>query len=420
MISVHTLPNGVRVVMEVMQSVRSISFGLWVKTGSRHETESTNGISHFTEHMFFKGTEKRSALCIAETMDAVGGQINAFTTKDCTCYHVRTLDTHFDTALDVLTDMFFNSKFDPNDIVKERNVILEEISMYEDTPEDVCMEMLNAKVFPQNPLGMNILGLPDTVSSFEQKDFKTFLDELYSPENTIIAIAGNFNEKDILDKLTALYGNWKSKTSGKEMSKAVYTPGFGVKEKDIEQVHLCIGLPGLPISLDESHSIAVMNTIFGGGMSSRLFQKIREERGLVYTVYSYHANYTDTGVFTIYAGLSPSHVPEVLDLVSREIKGLFTNKITSEQLAKTKEQIKSNFILSLESSGHRMSSIARTQVALGISLTTDDIIKKIDAVTLDSIYDVCDKIFKLDQMSLSLVGKNVESVSIDSINFEKA
>ena len=408
-IVVHTLQNGVRVVMESIPFVRSVSFGLWVDNGSRHENNTTSGMSHFIEHMLFKGTDKRTALEIADTMDAVGGQLNAFTSKEHTCYFTRTLDTHFDTALDVLSDMFFNSKFDSGEIDKERNVILEEVSMYEDTPEDLCVDLLHAKIYSGHPLGMPILGTPDTIGSLSRNDFVNFLQARYTPQNLVIAIAGNINAPAVLEKVTKAFGSFQGNATPDVPQKAIYTPGYCIKEKDIEQVHLAMGFPSIPVGTDESYVLAAVNTIFGGGMSSRLFQKIREEHGLVYTVYSYNSSYADTGIFMVYAALNPANLPEVLELISGQIKGMFTDKITAQQLTKAKEQLKSNFLLSLESAAARMNSIGRAQIVLNRILTPDELVAKIDGINLDTFYATCENVLKLDQVSMSLVGKNINS-----------
>ncbi|MCL1788531.1 MAG: insulinase family protein [Defluviitaleaceae bacterium] len=406
-ITVHTLPNGLRVVMEAIPFVRSVSFGLWVKTGSRNECAATNGMSHFIEHMMFKGTQKRTAHDIADHMDAVGGQLNAFTSKEYTCYFTRTLDTHFDVALDVISDMFFNSKFDQAEIDKERNVILEELNMYEDTPEDLCVDLLQEKVFPGSPLGMSILGTRETIGSFNRPDFMAFMQAKYTPQNCVIAIAGNIDEKAVLEKITAIFGQFTGESTAAQDVPAVYTPGFSVKEKDIEQAHLCMSFPGLASGTDESYALAAVNTILGGGMSSRLFQKIREQHGLVYSVYSYNASYADAGLFTIHAALNPDNLGAVMELISKEVQGLFSDKVTHGQLKKSKEQIKSNFLLSLESAASRMNSIGRTMLMLNKTLTPDELVSKIDAISMDGFYHVCEKIFKMDQVSISLVGKGM-------------
>ena len=414
MISVHQLPSGLRVVMEPIPFVRSVSFGIWVQNGSRNETVGTNGISHFLEHLFFKGTEKRTSKDIADTMDAVGGQLNAFTSKEYTCYMARTLDTHFDVALDVLSDMLFNSSFEEAGIEKERGVILEEINMYEDTPENVAMSLLEYNSFKDHPLGMTILGTPETIGSFQRKDFIDFIQSRYRPCNTVIAIAGNINEAEVLEKISAAFSQFKGEGIVETAAPAIYQPSFTLREKDIEQVHLCMGFPGLASGLNsDAYALACVNTVFGGGMSSRLFQKIREEHGLVYSVYSYNASYKDAGMFVVYAGLGPAHVSEVLHLITEEIKRMFTDKITEEQLAKTREQLKSSFLLGLESAYNRMNSIGHTLLMLDRTITPDEIISRIDAVDLDAFYAMCERIFKLEEMSLSLVGKNVEGLALD-------
>ena len=416
MIKVHELPNGLRVVMEPIPFVRSVSFGIWVKNGSRDECETTNGISHFIEHLFFKGTDKRTAKDIADTMDAVGGQLNAFTSKEVTCYMARTLDTHFDVALDVLSDMFFNSSFDEAGIEKERGVILEEINMYEDTPENVAMSMLEYNSFKNHPLGMTILGTPETINSFKRQDFIDFIGKKYKPQNTVIAIAGNINESEVLEKITASFNKYNGSGTDSTGTQAIYQPSFTLREKDIEQVHLCVGFPGIRSGMgSDTYAMTCVNTVFGGGMSSRLFQTIREEHGLAYSVYSYNANYKDTGMFVIYAGLGPAHISEVLHLITDEVKRMFTDKITEEQLAKTREQLKSSVLLGLESTYNRMNSIGGTMLIMDKVITPDEIIAKIDAVDLDAFYAMCEKIFKLDEMSLSLVGKNLDGLDSDSV-----
>jgi predicted Zn-dependent peptidase len=399
-----------RLVTEAIPFVRSVSFGIWVRNGTRHEAAHENGISHFIEHMLFKGTEKRTASEIADVMDAVGGQLNAFTSKEYTCYFTRTLDTHFDTALDVLTDMFFNSKFDEDEIAKERGVILEEINMYEDTPEDLAVDLLQASTYPGHPLGYSILGTPETIGEFTGDKFRDHMRRTYIPANVVISVAGNIDANEVLEKISHAYENFKSDLPAAREERAEYKPGFSNREKDIEQVHLCMGYPGIPTGLDESYALGAVNTIFGGGMSSRLFQKIREERGLVYSVYSYNASYVETGLFLVYAALAGEHLEEVLHLIQQEVRGIFSNRITEQQLVKAREQMKSSFLLSLESTGSRMNSIGRTLLMLDKVVTPDELVQKIDEVNLDALYAVAEKIFKPELMSLSLVGKNLKEL----------
>jgi len=399
-----TLDNGLRVVMEDIPFVRSVSFGIWVKNGSRNEDKVTNGISHFIEHMLFKGTQRRSAKDIADAMDEIGGQVNAYTSKEYTCYYTRTLDTHFDVALDVLSDMFFNARFDPADIKKECNVILEEISMYEDTPEDIVHDLLQQGVYKDSSLGLSILGTPESIGAFDHNRFKQYMSTHYIPERTVIAIAGNLTNCDALNKIKAAFKGF-TKTDHKIESKiGQYTPTFIKKEKDIEQVHVCVGFPGIASGTPEAYTMAAISTMLGGGMSSRLFQKIREEHGLAYAVYSYHTGFADTGLFAIYAALNPAQTEDVVQLILEEVRRLFSEKISKEQLGKTKEQLKSNYILSLESVSSRMNSIGRNLLVLNRVVTADELISKIDEIDLDGFYSLCDKVFKMDQMSVALVG----------------
>jgi len=415
-IKLHTLPSGLRVIMEEIPHVRSVSFGIWVRTGSRNENAQQGGISHFLEHMLFKGTGKRTAFEIADTMDAIGGQFNAFTSQENTCYSTRTLDTHFETALEVLTDMFFNSKFEEEDINKERNVILEEINMMEDSPDSLVVQLLQEQIFQKKTLGLSILGTAESIGRFERKDFIEFMQEKYRPDNTVVAVAGNINEMAVLEKISTAFSVFEKRCKPKAEAPAIYTPGFNLREKDIEQVHLAMGFPGIAMGKDESwYATAAMTAIFGGGMSSRLFQKVREERGLAYSVYSYNIAFSDTGIFVIYAALNPSQLYDALQLITEETRRLFTERVTPAQLAKVKEQLKSNMLLSLESSMSRMGSIAVTQLMLNRITTADEVVQKIDAVTMERFYEVCEKIFIPQEVSLSLVGKGVGDLDVKKL-----
>lgn len=419
MFEIKKLKNGVTVVMEKLPFLRSISLGIFVGNGSRNENETTNGISHFIEHMLFKGTEKRSAKDIAEEMDAIGGQINAYTTKEYTCYYTRTLDTHFDTAIDIISDMYFNSKFDNKEIEKECKVIVEEINMYEDDPEDLVYDMMQYNVWKQNSLGFPILGTEKTISKFNHETFIKYKEKNYRPDNTVISVAGNFDENYVMEKIKNYFEDWKQvESDSSENSETIYNQCIVSKEKDIEQIHLCISFPGIAIGTDESYILTALNTILGGGMSSKLFQRIREQNGLAYSIYSYNSNFKDVGLFSIYAALNPSQLSDVINLIFDEIKNLKINKIDENQLSKTKEQIKSNFILSLESSSNRMSSIGRSQLLLKKILSPEELIKKVDDITIEKLYALIDKIFDFDKASLSVVGK-LKGIDLNSI-FENA
>ncbi len=415
MVEVIKLDNGITVVMEKMPSVRSVSFGIFVKNGSRNENNKTNGISHFIEHLMFKGTKNRSAKQIADDMDSVGGQINAYTTKEYTCYYTKTLDTHFDMALDVLADMYFNSLFSDEDISKERNVIIEEINMYEDAPEEVGYDILQGAIWKGNSLSFPILGTEKSISGFDNVSIKNYYREHYRTDNTVLSVAGNFEKDKIIDEIKKYFGKFESLDKETILKNSVYEkPSYFKsdvkKEKDIEQLHLTMCFPGVKVGSDESYALAAVNTIFGGGMSSRLFQRIREERGLVYTVYSFSSNFSDSGIFGIYAALSPNHFNQVYELILNEISELKKEKITKEQLAKTKEQLKSNFILSLENSSSRSSNIGRSMLLLNKINEVDDIIEKVNGVSLENVENIIEKIFNLENMSISLVGRNIEKV----------
>ena len=415
MVEVIKLDNGITVVMEKMPSVRSVSFGIFVKNGSRNESNKTNGISHFIEHLMFKGTKNRTAKQIADDMDSVGGQINAYTTKEYTCYYTKTLDTHFDVALDVLADMYFNSLFSDEDILKERNVIIEEINMYEDAPEEVGYDILQGEIWKGNSLSFPILGTEKSISSFDSAGIKNYYREHYRTDNTVLSVAGNFEKDKVIDGIKKYFSGFKSLDKETILRNSVYEkPSYFKsdvkKEKDIEQLHLTMCFPGVKIGSDESYALAAVNTIFGGGMSSRLFQRIREERGLVYTVYSFSSNFSDSGIFGIYAALSPNHFNQVYDLILTEISELKKEKITREQLTKTKEQLKSNFILSLENSSSRSSNIGRSMLLLNKINEVDDIIEKVNEVSLEKIENIIEKIFNLENMSISLVGRNIEKL----------
>jgi len=406
MLKVVTLDNGIRIAMEEMDAIRSVSFGIWVRNGSRNETRSENGISHFIEHMMFKGTSKRTAKDIADEMDALGGQVNAYTTKEYTCYYTRTLDTHLYIALDVLSDMFLNSTFDDIEIEKECHVILEEIDMYEDTPEEMVHDLIQNQIWKDNSLGFSVIGEKDTISKLKHSSFTDYLDKHYCLDNIVITLVGRFNSDEAVNKIKQAFCNSFSPSEGKiVLPEAVYTPSVYLRSKEIEQTHLCLSFPGISLGDDRSFDLTVMNTIFGGGMSSRLFQTIREEHGLAYSVYSYMSPYTDTGLLTVYTGFNVSQAADVINLIFDVIHGFFTDKITLEQLNKTREQLKSNFMLSLESTSSRMNSLGRSQLLLNRTLADDEIIEKLDAVTLDSLYEIARQIFNMESISMCVVGR---------------
>jgi len=390
-----------------------VSVGIWVGAGSRNEKKEINGISHFIEHMLFKGTKKRSAKEIAESIDSIGGQINAFTGKECTCYYTKTLDTHIDIAIDVLTDMFFNSVFSEKDIDIERKVVLEEISMYEDSPEDLVHDYLSETVWENDAIGMPILGTYESLHNIERDTIVNYISEHYLPENTVIAVAGNFDDNVLIDIVKKNFGSWYSdRKPVKQFEKANFKVSNRIKQKDIEQVHICLGFEGIEHGNDDLYSLLAINNVFGGGMSSRLFQKIREERGLVYSIYSYPSSYCNAGLFTIYAGMNPEHRDTFLKLVMEEIKILIKHGISEEELAKSKEQLKGSYILGLESTSSRMNSLGKSELMLGKVYTPEEVLKKIDEVNNEIVREIIEKVFQMEKMSIAVVGNINEKIDL--------
>jgi len=408
-----TLDNGVRIICEKIPHVRSVSIGVWVGAGSRNERSEINGISHFIEHMLFKGTQKRSAKEIAESIDSIGGQINAFTGKECTCYYTKTLDTHIDVAIDVLTDMFFNSIFSEKDIDIERKVVIEEISMYEDSPEDLVHDYLSETVWTNDSIGMPILGTYECLQNIDRDAILNYISQNYLPENTVIAVAGNYDENTLMDSIKRNFGNWRSdKVPVNKFSKASFNVNKKIKQKDIEQIHICLGFEGIEHGNDDLYSLLAINNVFGGGMSSRLFQKIREEMGLVYSIYSYPSSYCNAGLFTIYAGMNPEHQNTYLQLVMEEIKVLRKCGISQDELTKSKEQLKGSFILGLESTSSRMNSLGKSELLLGIINSPEEVLKKIDAVNNEKVHEIIERVFQIDKISIAAVGKMKEDIHL--------
>jgi len=410
MLNKRTLPNGLRVVSEKIPHVRSVSVGIWVRTGSRNENDKNNGVSHFIEHMLFKGTVKRNAKEIAASIDNVGGQLNAFTGKESTCYYAKALDNHLELVFDVLSDMFFNSLFAKKDINVEKKVVLEEIRMYEDSPEELVHDILTETVWGGNPLGYPILGSKKTLKAIDYDVIKEYTDNNYTPENTVVAVVGNFEEEHLNHLVEKYFADWQAR--GKQQAnfpRVEFKPGVKAKQKDIEQVHLCIGFRGIEHGSDKLYALLAINNILGGSMSSMLFQKIREKKGLVYSIYSYPSAYQDAGLFTIYAGMKPENYEQVKYYIIEEIKRLHRNGIKEEDLMKSKEQLKGGYILGLESTSSRMNSIGKSELMLGRINTQEEILEKIDSISMEMVHQIIEEVFDLDKMGISAVGKISEA-----------
>ncbi|NLC68747.1 MAG: insulinase family protein [Clostridiaceae bacterium] len=405
MINKHVLDNGLRIVYEKIPYLRSVSIGIWVGTGSRNENTTNNGISHFIEHMLFKGTRNRTAKDIAVCIDSIGGQLNAFTGKEYTCYYAKVLDTHIETAMDLLQDMFFNSVFNERDISVEKQVIIEEINMHEDTPEELVHEVLARVIWDGDPLGYTILGTRECLERIDKEMIKGYIHDNYTCSNTVISVAGNFDENELINVIGKHFGSWKSEQSQQSnYNKVDFRAACHARKKETEQVHMCMGFEGFEHGSDDIYPLLVINNILGGGISSRLFQNIREEKGLVYSIYSYPSSYKNTGLFAIYAGMNPGQLKEVVRLIAEEIENLVSKGIDEHELGKSKEQLKGNYMLGLESTNSRMNSIGKSEVLLGYVQTPEEILEKIEKVKMDDINRVLKLVFDLNKASIAAVG----------------
>ncbi len=396
------LHNGVRVVAERIDHVRSAAIGVWIGNGSRFESAEQNGISHFIEHMIFKGTEKRTARHIASMMDAMGGQSNAFTTKDCTCYYMKVLDTHLHTAAELLADMFLCSSFADEDIELERGVVLEEIDMYEDTPEDVATEKLFEACYEGTALGRPILGTEETLARMDSKALHDYVRKNYHPEDTVVALSGSFSDAD-LDYICELFGEMQGSGRNK-IEPAHYQPRVVIRSKEIEQNHLCLGFPGLPLLDDKRYAYQLMNAIIGGGMSSRLFQTVRERNGMCYSIYSFPSSHVDTGMFSIYVGLGQEDEAKAAKLICNVLRDFCAEGPTREELSRCREQLKSNLLMGLESTNARMHHLGRYELFTDHVISSDELVAAYDAVTADQVRALANEMFRFDQASICAVG----------------
>lgn len=400
------LPNGVRILHEYIPYVRSVSLGIWVGAGSRYEDDRMSGASHFIEHMLFKGTDTYTAAELAGIMDGIGGQINAFTTKECTCFHGRVLDTHLEQLSDVLCDMFFNSKFDEEDVRNERGVILEEIDMYRDTPEDLTSERLYASVFKGFSLARPILGKKSTLERMTGDSLKKYMAEHYRPDAIVVALSGSYKPQDIT-RLKDIFSAM-TKVRRKKFKKADYTPSFTVKRKSLEQNHLAIAFPGICVTDKNRYALQLLSDILGGGMSSRLFQNVREKRGLCYSIYSYGSSYIDTGLFSIYTALGRETERDAIGVIIEEIRRFKEEGVTPDELLRAREQVKANVLMGLESTATRMNRLGRNELYLGHVPEPDEVIASYDSVTVYDIQRLSEHCLDMNRVSFSAVGK-VES-----------
>ena len=411
MTKIKKLSNGITVIMEDMPYLRSAAFGVWVRAGSRNENATNNGIAHVIEHMLFKGTNHRDAKQIADEMARIGGNVNAFTGKECTCYYATTLSEHLPIAIDIIADMLNNSLFEEKELKKEKRVILEEIDMYDDSPEDLVHEMIQMKIWKDHPLGYQISGTKKIVRAMSREQILEFMDTYYIGENMIISVAGQFDEIKTMKRLEEEFGSIKaaSEKSGYDAGKPDYHRVTYKKEKDIEQLHLNIAFDCISYLSEKQYIFSVLNSILGGSINSRLFLQIRDKSGLTYSIYSYGSSYRDTGLFQIYAAMNPSQTSAVVKKIYKIITDIRKKGITMDELQMTKEQLKTEIILGNESAKSRMNANGKSMLYRGRIISAEELVEGIDTVTLEEVKDFADCYLDLSKCSVSLVG-NIKDV----------
>ena len=401
----QVLPNGLTIITEQMQHIRSASIGIWLQTGSRDEDAVWNGISHFIEHMLFKGTEHRTAEEIARQVDSIGGNMDAFTAKECICFNVKVLDEHLPVALEILSDLVLHPVFDPNDITRERGVILEEIKMDEDNPDYLVHEIFTQNFWKDHPLGKPILGTKETVKKFERHAVLDAYSHRFAPGNIIVSAAGNLDHDRFVELVTKHFEQMKPRKNGFHSPVPKIVSKITLRNKKaLEQVQLCIGVPSHPIAHKKRHAGYILNTLLGGGMSSRLFQNIRERQGLVYSIYSDLNPYRDTGCLAVYAGTSRETAAKVVQSVVSEFHKLKAEPVPAEELRRSKDQLKGSLMLSLESSSARMSNLARQEMYFDRFYDLDELIEKIEAVTVEDLTSLANEFFNTESVAVTILG----------------
>lgn len=401
----EVLPNGLTVITEQMEHIRSISIGIWIKTGSRDEDPQWNGISHFVEHMVFKGTKHRSAEDIARQVDSIGGNMDAFTAKECISFNMKVLDDHLPIALDVLSDLVLNPVFDAQDITRERGVILEEIKMDEDSPDYLVHEIFTQNFWKDHPLGRPILGTKDTVKTFERDPVIAFHSQRFAPGNLTICAAGHLKHENFVELVTKHFAHMMPVKNGFHSSKPAIVPRIIMRNKKaLEQVQICVGVPSHPITHERRHASYILNTLLGGGMSSRLFQNIRERQGLAYSIYSDLNPYRDTGCLSVYAGTSRASATKVVESIVSEFRKLKAEPVPAEELRRAKDQLKGSLMLSLESSTARMANLARQEMYFDHFYGLDELIQKIEGVTVEELQELAIQFFRTESIAVTVLG----------------
>ncbi len=397
------LENGIPVVMEPFKNVRSVAVGVWVKVGSRYEKPEMNGISHFLEHMFFKGTRRRSPKDIAVEIDSMGGDLNAFTSRENTAFYIKLLGEYLERGVDLLSDIFVHSTFPENELSKEKKIIKEEVKMVEDTPDDYIHDLFNQTIWGQEGLGQSILGRRETIAAFTREDLLHHISKYYGTKDIVIACAGKFQPTRMLEMLRESFGNLRRGSAPKKGSPPEFRNDVKIYTKDISEAHICIGVPGLSQTSEDRYALFVLNTLLGGGVSSRLFQEIRENRGLAYSVYSYTSMYIDTGLWGVYAGVSRKRIREVAEIIIREMLFL-KDTLTEDELDKAKRHLKGNMILGLESTNSRMNNIARQEISFGRYISPDEISRAIELVSLKQIKELSERLLRRNSLAITAYG----------------
>ncbi|MDX8046987.1 pitrilysin family protein [Gracilibacillus sp. S3-1-1] len=396
--------NGMRIVLEEITSVRSVTIGIWVKNGSRNESEELNGISHFIEHMLFKGTKKYSAQEIAEAFDSIGGEINAFTSKEYTCYYAKVLDTHKDMAMEILADMLIASTFDQVEMEREKKVVLEEINMTEDTPDDIIHDLLAKSAYDNHPLARPILGSKRNVHQLTQAQLFNYIHRQYIPQNIVVSIAGNVDQQ-FMEKVEHTMSAMEYQVDASDMSvveKPAFYTGQLSQTKETEQAHICLGYEGVAVNNELEYAMMIANNVLGGSMSSRLFQEIREKSGMAYSIFSYHSGFLDSGLLTIYAGTSKNQLPIVQEKINQVVDQLRINGLTNKEWLNSKEQLKGLYMLSLESTNSKMSRNARNELLLQSHPSLDDTMNKIDQVKQSDVQAILDML-QMDKAATAII-----------------
>jgi predicted Zn-dependent peptidase len=398
------LPNGLRVLTEQMPHVRSVSLGVWLTRGSRHEPVQHAGIAHFVEHMLFKGTPTRSAEDIAQSIDSIGGQMDAFTAKEYAGYYLKVLDEHLPLAVDLLADIVLRPAFVPEDIEREKKVVLEEIKMVEDTPDDLVHELFTEAFWQDHPLGRPILGQPDSVAALTEDSIREYFSGAYTAGNLIVAVAGNAKPEQVRALIEQQFGHLPPSPDPAADTPPLVVPNVIIRNKDLEQSHVCLGTGGYPQDHEDRYASYVLNTLLGGSMSSRLFQNVREKRGLAYAVFSGLTSYRDAGSFTVYAGCANAAVGELVDVVVAELRRMKTEPPPAEELRRAKDHLKGSLMLSLESTSSRMSHLARQEMYFDRQVGFDETLEGIEQVTREHLERVAGELFPTDALAATVLG----------------